>query len=326
MKKIILILFSCLLFVGCGNKSNDVLKSLEKKINKTKSYHLTGVLKINRGENEYVYNVSTSYQNNDYYRVSLTNTINNHEQIILRNDDGVFVLTPSLNKSFKFQSDWPYNNSQIYLLQIILSDIKNDDSRELIKDKDGYIFKTKVNYTSNSDLKYQKVYIDDDYNIKCVEVYDASDNLEMSMTFSNIDYKTSYDNEYFALENNTDIEKLENTSKEINNVVYPMYVPLNTYLTNQETIETVNGERVILTFEGESTFMLVEETINVSDNLETYMVNGEPDIILDTIGSVTDYSVSWISNGVEYYLVSNDMEQEEMINVASSISSMPVGK
>ena len=27
-------------------------------------------------------------------------------QIILRNEEGVFVLTPALNKSFRFQSDW----------------------------------------------------------------------------------------------------------------------------------------------------------------------------------------------------------------------------
>ena len=36
----------------------------------------------------------------------------------------VRVLTPTLNKSFKFQSDWPYNNSQVYLLQTLLSDIQ----------------------------------------------------------------------------------------------------------------------------------------------------------------------------------------------------------
>jgi len=39
----------------------------------------------------------------DMYKVSLTNKANNHEQIILKNNDGVYVLTPSLNKSFKFQ-------------------------------------------------------------------------------------------------------------------------------------------------------------------------------------------------------------------------------
>ena len=59
----------------------------------------------------------------DKFKVSLINNSTNHEQVILRNDDGVFVLTPSLNKSFKFQSDWPYNNSQIYLLGSIIDDL-----------------------------------------------------------------------------------------------------------------------------------------------------------------------------------------------------------
>lgn len=56
---------------------------------------------------------------------------NNHEQIILRNKDGVYVVTPSLNKSFKFQSEWPYNNSQVYLLQSIVDDIKDDEGKKI---------------------------------------------------------------------------------------------------------------------------------------------------------------------------------------------------
>ena len=56
----------------------------------------------------------------------------------------VLVVTPSLNKSFKFQSDWPYNNSQIYLLQPIIRDLKNDDKRTFEETKDGYIFTVKV--------------------------------------------------------------------------------------------------------------------------------------------------------------------------------------
>ena len=45
-------------------------------------------------------------------------------------DDGVYVLTPSLNKSFKFQSDWPYENSQIYLLNALIKDIEKDSKKE----------------------------------------------------------------------------------------------------------------------------------------------------------------------------------------------------
>ena len=43
-----------------------------------------------------------------------------YKQIILKNPEGVFVVTPALNKSFKFQSDWPNNTSQIYLLKAVL--------------------------------------------------------------------------------------------------------------------------------------------------------------------------------------------------------------
>ena len=110
MKKILFSLL-CLSFlvVGCGkNSEKDVLKDFGKKINNLNSYHLTGELAIYRGEDNYTYDVDVTYQKDDNYRVSLTNQVNNHEQIILRNDDGVYVLTPSLNKSFKFQSDWPY--------------------------------------------------------------------------------------------------------------------------------------------------------------------------------------------------------------------------
>lgn len=325
MKKYLLVLFSFLLLVGCSEKKN-ALKSMDNKISKTKSYHLVGVLTINRGDDKYTYDVDCSYQNNDYYRVSLTNTINQHEQIILRNDEGVFVLNPSLNKSFKFESDWPYNNSQIYLLQVILSDIKNDNKYEIKSTKNGYVFKSKVNYLNNSDLVYQKVYVDKKYNVTMVEVYDANNNLEMKMEFTNIDYNNKYDNNYFSLDDNNKPKELEKTNNKIEDIVYPMYLPTNTYLTAQETVKTSDGERAILTFSGDNSFMLVEETLNIPDTLETYMVYGEPDIILDTVGSITDYSVSWISNGVEYYLVSNDMSSDELVNVAGSINVIPVGK
>ena len=33
----------------------------------------------------------------------------NQEQIIIRNADGVYVLTPALNQVYKFKGDWPLN-------------------------------------------------------------------------------------------------------------------------------------------------------------------------------------------------------------------------
>lgn len=328
MKKIIFVMLCCFLVVGCGKyNEKDAYKELDKKISELTSYHLTGELLIYRGEDSYTYNVDVAYQEEDYYRVSLINKVNNHEQIILRNQDGVFVLTPSLNKSFKFQSDWPYNNSQIYLLERIFTDLKKDDNKKLEKADKGYIFTSKVNYSNNADLVTQKVYVDEKLQIQKVEILNSNNSIEMSMSFSSIDEKKEFDKEYFSLEKNMDgKEKTKTTMSTLDSVIYPMYMPNNTYLTSQDKVKLDSGERVILNFDGDSPFMLVEETATVSKELETNIVYGEPYHISDTIGAVTDYSISWTSNGVEYSLVSENLKLEEMLNIAESISVSAIAK
>ena len=103
-----------------------------------------------------------------------------------------------------------------------------------------------------------------------------------------------------------------------------MYVPADTHLYGQDVVNTDAGERVILTFAGESSFTIIQE--NLSSNSSTNYVYGDPYLILDTVGAITDYSVSWISNGVEYSVVSEDMNIDELLTVAQSISVKAVGK
>ena len=112
----------------------------------------------------------------------------------------------------------------------------------------------------------------------------------------------------------------------IEDIVYPMYVPVDTQLSGQDIVETVNGERVILTFTGESAFTVVQETLPKTEQTSTNYIYGDPYLILDTVGSITDYSVSWISNGVEYSVMSDTMEIDELLTVAQSISVKAVSK
>ena len=132
MKKKLLFLLVGGLFLlgGCGKATeSDIIKDLTKKINNANSYYIEGTLEIVNNEDIYTYDVEVSYARKDNYKVRLVNNVNNHEQIILRNSEGVYVVTPRINKSFKFQSDWPYNNSQVYLLSPLLEDITSDDNR-----------------------------------------------------------------------------------------------------------------------------------------------------------------------------------------------------
>ena len=354
-------------------------------------------MQIYNGEDVYTYDVESSYEN-DNYRVSLTNQMNNHEQIILRNSDGVYVLTPSLNKSFKFQSNWPENNSQVYLLQSLLTDINKDSKIKLEEKNNKYILKTKINYSNNKNLVNQKIYMDKKLNFEKVEVFDKTGNKQIKMIFNSIDTKASFNNKYFSTsenmksanmkseddketnskestqnnankqenksssnstneqqtqssennvqENNTQSDDVTKDSKEddrnnvsesqdnstdtqttlLEDTVYPMYLPSGTYLSTEESVDKEDGERIILTFAGETPFILVEETVSKSDEMEIIPVNGEPTIIMDTVAALSDSSVNFISNGVEYYLASEDMSMQEILEVAESISSVPIMK
>ncbi len=330
MKKICLVLCACLLLVGCGNYSTkDATKDLEKKINGLKGYNLTGTLEITNNDDIYKYDVEASYAKDDKFRVSLKNQTNNHEQIILKNTDGVYVLTPSLNKSFKFQSDWPYNNSQTYLLQTLLSDIQNDDKKEFKVTTNNYVFTTTVNYPNNNELEKQKIYFDKKLNPKKVEVMNKEGDVLIKMTFKKVDLKAQFKDNYFNLEQNMKTAKTESTTQPVSKIegdTYPMYVPENTKLASKDTVDLDSGQRVIMTFEGDNPFMFVQQTASVEDELAIVSVYGEPFQLATSVAAVSDNMVSWVSNGIEYYVVADNMSREDLMSVANSVSAMPVSK
>lgn len=328
MKKKFLIILLLIVFIvsGCSkSKNEDIILKIKQKIENLDSYYIEGNLELFNNEEQFKYNVKVGYKKNDNFKVLLKNNINNHEQIILRNQDGVYVLTPSLNKSFKFQSEWPYNNSQSYLLQTILKDIEDDKEKKINEKDNMYIITVKANYSNNKELIRQDIIVDKDYNIKEVMVYDDKGNIGIKMTFNKIEENKSFDDGYFKVENNMETEEtFTSTTTKIENITYPLYIPSNTFLSNKEVIKLDNGERVILTFKGESPFMLIQETVSKEKEFITIPTLGEPCLFADTIGTMSDNSISWISNGIEYYVTSEVVGSEELLNVAKSIGAMPV--
>lgn len=323
-------LFSIFLLSGCfGKGKEDVIGNFKKQLNKMDSYYLTGNLKIFNDEDHYAYDVEVSYKKDDNFRVSLKNKTNDHEQIILKNQEGVYVLTPSLNKSFKFQSEWPYNNSQSYLLQTLLADIENEDNPKIIKKDDYKIVETKVIYSNNTSLVKQKIYFDEKANIKKVEVFDKENKVKIEMQFDEIKKNSKFDDDYFNLNSNmsmTNDQSVEETSKELQDVLYPMYIPQDTYLASEDKVKTTAGERVILTFKGENPFTIVEETATASKEHEVINVAGEPTILTDVVGSVSDNYITWVSNGVEYYASSTALDETELLQVAKSVTTQALEK
>ncbi len=325
--KLLILLVSFFIVVGC-NKANDPKKQLLNSLKKVDSYHLEANMTIYNNEESYDYNLDIKFKKDDLFRVSMKNKANDHEQIVLRNKEGVYVLTPSLNKSFKFQSEWPYNDSQAYLLQTVIQDIKNDTDSKTTQTSEGNMIKSKVNYSNNSKLVNQKVYLDKNNQITKVEVVDQDDKVQVLVKFNNITYNEKVDDEEFNVEKNLTVAKTYDPkiTKEMSNIIYPLYIPDNTYLTSQDKVKKTDGERVILNFSGDKKFTIIEETATISEDNTTIPMSGTLYQIADVFGVKEDNSISWISNGIEYYVVSENLSNDELVSIAKSMATLPVSK
>lgn len=102
LKKIGLILLIVVLFAtGCGKTDkSSVINDFKKSVDKAKSYVLNGTMEIINDEDVFKYTIETKYlyDDSDYYKITLVNQTNNHEQIILKNNEGVYVQTQKSTK------------------------------------------------------------------------------------------------------------------------------------------------------------------------------------------------------------------------------------
>lgn len=332
MKKFIplVLLIVSIILTGCGkNSEKNIINDIKKKVDKLSTYQLDGDLEIVNNDDTYRYKVDVSYKKPDNYKVSLTNTSNNYEQVILKNSDGVYVITPSLNKSFKFQSDWPYNNSQIYLLNSLIDDINSDDEKEFKQNKDNYIITTDVNYPNNKKLIKQRIVFDKKLNLKQVKVIDENNIPMMTLKVDDIDYSPTFSKKFFSVNEVLKSSVSESNTKKtslLEDTIYPLFLPKGTKLSQEEKVTKDNGSRIIMTFDGDKPFVLVEESANKYDEMTIVPTYGEPFMLMDTVGAMTDNSITWTSGGIEYYIVSDVLSQDELLEVAQSINVLPTMK
>ncbi|WP_127533915.1 LolA family protein [Paenibacillus kobensis] len=188
---------------ACGTKNADsVVKELNSVANKLESYQAKGTMTLNTSQQPLEYQVEVWYQKDHYYRIALTNAKKDITQIVLRNDDGVFVLTPRLNKVFRFQSDWPDNQGQVYLYQTLLSSILLDESRQFASDNDSYVFDVMANY-QNGSLARQKIWLNkDDFAPNKVEVSDTNASVMVQVKFDEFKFDPKFDKSAFDTQAN----------------------------------------------------------------------------------------------------------------------------
>jgi len=320
-----------LALAGCGEKSQeDIVKALDDKVENLTGYKAEAKMTLQAGAEPQEYEVEIWHKTPTFYRVNLKNAQKEQSQMILRNQEGVFVLTPALNKSFRFQSDWPQNSSQAYLYESLVKDILDDPEAKFTSTETGYVFETKTNYKNNKMLPVQEITFDKkDLTPVLVKVMDPDRNPLLTVEFSNFEFDPSFDENAFDVQKNMSGAQLEvpvmaGVNDEPLTVMYPEVEIEGVNLEEEQKLETENGTRIIMTFGGEKSFTLIQEKAQVSEVGTTTVVSGEPVDLGFTVGALSENSLSWSYQGVDFMLASEDLTQEEMQMIARSVQGQSI--
>ncbi|MFJ7860151.1 LolA family protein [Peribacillus sp. NPDC097264] len=328
MKKMVMLFAGIMLLLAlsaCGQKSQgDVVSDLNEKIGEMKGYKANAKMTLKMGTEPQVYTVEIWHKNPAFYRVNLKNEEKDQSQMILKNDDGVYVLTPALNKSFKFQSEWPENSSQAYLYESLVKDITEDKSATYKETDKHYVFETKTRYQNNKMLPFQEITLNKkDLSPVSVKVMDPDKTALVLVEFSKVKFDTTFDKDAFDMKKNMTSAQLEApVMAEVKDEGFSVKYPSNLddmNLTEEKKIAADGGDRVILTYEGSTSFTLVQEKAKVVQTSVSTNVNGEPVDLGFTVGAMTGNTVAWTFEGVDYMLASKDLTQEKMIEIARSV-------
>src|SRR5699024_1920524 len=123
---------------------------------------------------------------------------------------------PSLNKSFKFQSEWPDNSSQPYLYQSLINDIIKDSEATFEVTDAHYIFYTKTNYQSNNNLPFQEIYLDKkSYTPVLVKVLDKDKKALVEVAFNSFDMNPEFKDDDFLLDQDLASEETIGTAVDV---------------------------------------------------------------------------------------------------------------
>lgn len=297
--------------------------SLDKTIDKVKAYdkyQLTCNMEMVENDELKSYLVNVSYlkeKKDELYKVELYDKSLNQSQIIVRNHEGVFVLTPTLNQIFKFQSEWPNNSPKPYIYQSLIDLLEKGKVEKI---KSGYQVKCDVVYPNDSRIVGQEMIFDKTLAPLQVTVLDKEDTEIITAEFT--EFKTD------VKLNSKDFNEKKILAKSTNDYAQvssdlPLYpVALMGSTLDSEKVSTIDGTtNHILKFIGDKNFTVIETPVAFSDKVNVEEVKGEVIDLVDGVAFYNDGQLMMMKSGVLCKVYSKDLSKDEMVSVISSMQT-----
>lgn len=323
-KKIITIFIVCisLLSLTSCKKGSKKVDDFPEFVSNLESYKVTGKLYsvFPTGTKESL--ITVYFQKPEMYRVEIDNETNGDKQIILKNGKDVFVLLPSVNKSFKLKSGWPINSSYSYLLQSISKDYVNDDDKLIKEEEDVTKVEMKIKLFENAAASKEVVTFSNETGLPTeVSIFDDTNNLMSRFVFLNIEQNPKLDSTLFKKQDTlTSSMEIFNSIEYNREKTYPTFYPVDTKLEHEKTYSNELNERTyIMTFGGSQNYTIIEQEVLKSETNKTAYVDGDIYILGDAVSIIGTSSLTFFQSGMEYTLASTEVNMYDLIKMAYSL-------
>ncbi len=320
---IFLILFFSLFGLISCKKETKVEESFPELVSNLKSYKLTGKLESMFPSGTKECEVCVYYKQPNYYRVELKNAGNNEPQIMIKNGDGIYVLLPAVNKVFKINSSWPDNSSYPYLLQSLSKDIIGDDNLLINKDNGKTTLEFNAKQFNNAMVTKQKVLFSDETKMpEEVLIYDDQNTLLTRFKFKSINTNIDIDDKYFKVNDSMSTARLSYVESPISFdrlITYPTYYPDKTTLQQETTLGEGENKRVIMKYNGEAPFTIIQQYVVNTENIKTEYISGDIYTMGGAICILANNTIQFYDSGIEYTLASTNLDYCTLIQMGESL-------
>ena len=306
----------------------DDLKNLNLAMT---SYHMEGNMEIGEGEEVRNFYVCVDFKKGekDNFRISLTDKDINQEQILLRNDKGVYVLTPVLNQVYTFKGDYPLNSNKPYLYHSFMKALEG--KYDVSKLQDGYLISYDVKYENEPTWVNQEVKFSKELKPIWTYIYNKEHLIVAKVVFTKVDFSPTYDEHYFDVDENMKLAKENVSSSHVSTSVnYLPFLPVSysEESTLKEQTKVVEGEKIsyILSYEGVKSYTVFQSIIDkANDELyESITLDSEILTTVYGIGFMNGKCLKYIYNDMSYEIYSKDLTTSEMIGVVKTMEMQGV--
>lgn len=316
-----IVVLACFKIFSNNDTSRKDLRKIGEELT---SYHMEANMDImNSNEDIRKFYVEVDYLKGEIecFRISLIDKEINQEQIMIKNKEGVYVLTPKLNQVYEFKGDYPLNTPKPYLYHSMMKEIEKDNY-EAKKTSDGFIISLKMEYKNNPNWCKQEIKMSKDLKPIWVNIYDSNNNLVVAINYVKVEFNVNMDEKTFDVKYNIEKSKEEviSSSRPLDDLpLIPKVDEAKTTLKEQTEV-TIDGNKMyILTYDGNISFTIVQKNLKKNEQLDSKVVSGELITMYSGVGYYENNRLTFIKDEREFQVYSTSLSVSEMLELVTSM-------